>query len=63
MKLQRAKKHMYLLNYIRNGEEDVYEFSAYTQEQATLIATMYCQSHDATPIGLELTCIASAEAV
>ena len=59
----KQKKHTYLLNFIRNGEEDVYEFSAYTREQAHLIATIYCQSHNAVPVGLELTCIAAAEAV
>ncbi len=49
-------RHTFLLSYICDDEERVYEFTAFSYRQAELIANQYCESHNALFIGLELTC-------
>ena len=54
------KRHTFLLSYICDDVERVYEFSAYSAEQAAIIARLFCSSHNAEFVSLELTCIAAA---
>lgn len=53
-------RHTYLLSYLCEDDEKVYEFTAYSYQQATLIANRFCETHNAQFLGLELTCISAA---
>lgn len=53
-----AKSHTFILTYAReDGDEDVYEFTAYSYEQAALFADMYCRNNKVVFVDLELSCM------
>ncbi len=59
-----AKNHNYVLTYAReDGREDVYEFSAYSYEQAALFADMYCRNNKVVFVDLEMSCVRGSAAV
>lgn len=47
------KERVYLLSYLKDGEECIEEVYAYTYEQAFFLATQICSEDDI--INLELT--------
>ncbi len=59
-----GKSHTYILTYMTEEEtEGLYEFSAYSYEQAALFADMYCKENHVVFIDLELSCVRANRAV